>query len=99
MSASSRGGQPVDVERGEPGPYEILEPLGAGGMGEVYQAEHVLLKRPCAIKLIKAESDADERLARAALERLGLVDLVRRLPGPDRAGLLAPLRVNQLRNG
>lgn len=41
------------------GQYRLMERLGAGGMGEVYQAEHVLLKRPCAIKLIKAESEAD----------------------------------------
>lgn len=42
------------------GQYRLLEKLGSGGMGEVYKAEHVLLKRPCAMKLIKPGSDADE---------------------------------------
>src|SRR5690606_27847240 len=41
------------------GQYRLLERIGAGGMGEVYRAEHVLLKRPCAIKLIKATSESD----------------------------------------
>ena len=41
------------------GQYRLLEKLGSGGMGEVYKAEHVLLKRPCAMKLIKPENEVD----------------------------------------
>ena len=33
--------------------YHLTKKLGAGGMGEVYLAEHQLLKRPCAVKLIR----------------------------------------------
>ena len=37
------------------GRYQLGKRLGIGGMGEVYLAEHQLLKRPCAIKLIRPE--------------------------------------------
>ena len=35
------------------GQYVLKNKLGMGGMGEVYRAEHQLLKRPCAVKLIR----------------------------------------------
>jgi serine/threonine-protein kinase len=41
------------------GQYRLIAPLGAGGMGEVHLAEHRMLKRPCAIKLIRAEQAGD----------------------------------------
>jgi len=50
------------------GQYRLRELIGRGGMGEVYLAEHNLLKRPCAIKLIQPGRDADPR-ALARFER------------------------------
>jgi hypothetical protein len=41
------------------GQYRLIKPLGAGGMGEVYLAEHRMLKRPCAIKLIHPDQAGD----------------------------------------
>lgn len=50
------------------GQYQLLEKLGEGGMGEVYLAEHQLLKRPCALKLINADLE-DNSIALARFER------------------------------
>jgi hypothetical protein len=46
------------------GPYHLKQRLGSGGMGEVYLAEHRLLKRPCAVKLIRPEHAGDPALLR-----------------------------------
>ncbi|MCG8448711.1 MAG: serine/threonine protein kinase [Pirellulales bacterium] len=37
------------------GQYRLKQMLGSGGMGEVYLAEHEMMKRPCAIKVIRPE--------------------------------------------
>jgi len=40
----------------ELGSYRLVERLGEGGMGEVWRAEHRLLARPAAVKLIRADA-------------------------------------------
>ena len=43
------------------GQYRLKKRLGSGGMGEVYLAEHQMMKRPCAVKLIRPEKAGDPR--------------------------------------
>src|SRR5271167_1544291 len=50
------------------GPYEILSPLGAGGMGEVYRARDPRLDREVAIKVLPASLSSDASL-KQRLER------------------------------
>jgi eukaryotic-like serine/threonine-protein kinase len=44
------------------GQYRLKRKLGSGGMGEVYLAEHQMMKRPCAVKLIRPEKAGDPRM-------------------------------------
>jgi tRNA A-37 threonylcarbamoyl transferase component Bud32 len=50
------------------GQYRLRNLIGAGGMGEVYLAEHQMMKRPCAIKIIRPSKAHDPR-ALARFER------------------------------
>src|SRR5262252_10532010 len=58
------------------GPYEIVAPLGSGGMGEVYRARDTRLNRDVALKILPPvfASDAD-RLARFKRESQVLASL------------------------
>ena len=57
-------------ELGRLGDYRVLKPMGAGGMGLVFQAEDTRLRRPVAIKVMKprvaAKRDSKERFLREA---------------------------------
>jgi len=58
------------------GPYEVTAPLGAGGMGEVYQATDTNLKRAVALKVLPAAVASDpDRLARFQREAEVLASL------------------------
>ena len=58
------------------GPYEIVAPLGAGGMGEVYRARDTKLGRDVALKVLPATFTTDpERMARFRREAQVLASL------------------------
>ena len=58
------------------GPYEVIGAIGAGGMGEVYQARDTRLKRTVAIKVLPPEMSSDpQRLRRLEREAHSLASL------------------------
>ena len=61
------------------GHYELVARLGAGGMGEVYLANHALLKRQTAIKVLLPAKSSEEHLLRFERE----VQLTARLTHPN----------------
>ena len=58
------------------GRYRLLRKVGEGGMGEVYEAEHVFIRRRVAVKILRremaSEPEAVERLQREAQSTSGL---------------------------
>ena len=72
------------------GNYRVLDWLGSGGMGVVYKAEHIHMKRPVALKVLAAEGDGNavflerftsEMQALAALRHPNIVAGLRRRRG------------------
>jgi serine/threonine protein kinase len=58
------------------GPYEILSPLGAGGMGEVYRARDAKLNRGVALKVLpRSFANHSDRMARFQREAQVLASL------------------------
>ena len=61
------------------GQYVLERKIGAGGMGEVYRARHGMMRRPSAIKLMRADQGGEANLARFERE----VQLTARLTHPN----------------
>ena len=90
------------------GPYEVLGPLGAGGMGEVYRARDTKLDRDVAIKVLPESFATDpDRLARfdreaktlAALNHSNIAAIFGLESLPDAAGSPTSALVMELVEG
>lgn len=57
-----RGLRSAAYEAKQLGQYRLKERLGGGAMGDVYLGEHQMMKRPCAIKVIRPEKAGDARV-------------------------------------
>ncbi len=67
------------------GPYEIVAPIGAGGMGEVFKARDTRLNRTVAIKVLPAALAGDPEL-RAEINQ-GLVAVLRSFIADQKSGV------------
>ena len=86
------------------GPYEVLAPLGAGGMGEVYRARDLTLRREVALKTLpEAVAREPNRLARLRREARILASLshpgIATLHGLEESGDGVPVLVMELVRG
>jgi len=69
-----------EVEGASPhrvGPYRLIERIGSGAMGHVYRAEHTLLGRVVAIKMLRAELTCDEACVHRFLAEARAVNLIK----------------------
>ncbi len=73
------------------GPYEILSPIGAGGMGEVYKARDTRLDRTVAIKVLPEHVASDPDL-KQRFEREAIQSGIANQPGPELAHRVARRR-------
>ena len=92
------------------GPYQVIAPLGAGGMGEVYRARDTKLGRDVALKLLPPAMTADaERLARFEREarllatlnhpNIGAIYGLESTPSDQPGAAVAPVLVLELIEG
>src|SRR5579884_1653434 len=86
------------------GPYEVLAPLGAGGMGEVYRAKDTRLDREVAVKVLPAAVAQDrERLARFEREAKALASLnhpnIAQIYGVEESGATRALVMELVQGG
>jgi serine/threonine protein kinase len=69
VGAAREAARSAEARARELGSYRLVERLGAGGMGEVWRAEHRLLARQAAIKLVRPEALQDPNHAPKIRER------------------------------
>ncbi|HUJ60266.1 MAG TPA: protein kinase [Kofleriaceae bacterium] len=69
VGAAREAARSAEARVRELGSYRLVERLGLGGMGEVWRAEHRLLARSAAIKLVRPDALRDPRLAPKVRER------------------------------
>src|SRR5215831_6302978 len=73
VSSDPRLGSPHPPESHRIGPYRLVQPIGEGGMGEVWIADQLEpVRRKVAVKVIKAGMDTKQVVARFEAERQAL---------------------------
>jgi response regulator RpfG family c-di-GMP phosphodiesterase len=78
------------------GNYRILDRLGAGGMGVVFRAEHIIMRRQVAIKVLPLAPDQDQRILRRFLSE---IRAIAQLQHPNIVGAMDAGEVRSPENG